>query len=220
MPWPLFSPRFPPSPIGPHPLSPHPLPPSLFLATPLFQVSDDFVAPVTLGVGPRAQTFLLVADTGSSALAVVGDPKLGCLRYLDTSDRCDKARHVECLYGSGGWRGVDCHREVTLGGLSVSGYELAAVTWEESFLICPHPPPDAPHPLRHDMLVEGIFGPSSLLKAPHRALPGVDEAPEAGDGVPPGDGAPLALGRSLRSRGAPEPLGSPTTAAVRTSSSS
>ena len=60
----------------------------------------------------HAQTFLLVADTGSSALAVVGDPKLGCLHHLDTSDRCDTGRHVECLYGSGGWRGVDCHRDV------------------------------------------------------------------------------------------------------------
>ena len=101
---------------------------------------------MTLGVGLRAQTFLLVADTGSnpnssshlnpspnlnpspsrnpnpyqvadtgsSALAVVGDPKLGCLHYLDTSDRCDTDRHVECLYGSGGWRGVDCHRDVAV----------------------------------------------------------------------------------------------------------
>ena len=55
-----------------------------------------------------------MADTGSSAVAVVGDPNLGCLRYLDTSDRCDTNRHVECLYGSGGWRGVDCHREVAV----------------------------------------------------------------------------------------------------------
>ena len=30
------------------------------------QVSDDYVAPVTLGVGRGAQTFLLVADTGSN----------------------------------------------------------------------------------------------------------------------------------------------------------
>ena len=57
-----------------------------------------------------------MADTGSSAVAVVGDPNLGCLRYLDTSDRCDTDRHVECLYGSGGWRGVDCHREVAVQG--------------------------------------------------------------------------------------------------------
>ena len=49
-----------------------------------------------------------------SALAVVGDPKLGCLHYLDTSDRCDTDRHVECLYGSGGWRGVDCQRDVAV----------------------------------------------------------------------------------------------------------
>lgn len=101
-----------------------------------------------------------MADTGSSALAVVGDPKLGCLHHLDTSDRCDTGRHVECLYGSGGWRGVDCHRDVAIGGLAVSGYELAAVTWEQAFLLCPRSPVDehAPHPLRHDMLIEGIFG--------------------------------------------------------------
>jgi hypothetical protein len=128
-------------------------------AGPFFgSVSDDYVAPVTLGVGLRAQTFLLVADTGSSALAVVGDPKLGCLHYLDTSDRCDTDRHVECLYGSGGWRGVDCHRDVAIGGLAVSGYELAAVTWEQAFLMCPHSPDGQGKPLRHDMLIEGIFG--------------------------------------------------------------
>ena len=129
-------------------------------AGPFFgSVSDDYVAPVTLGVGRGAQTFLLVADTGSSAVAVVGDPNLGCLRYLDTSDRCDTNRHVECLYGSGGWRGVDCHREVALGGLAVRGYELAAVTWEQAFLMCPASPDEGQGaPLRPDMLIEGIFG--------------------------------------------------------------
>ena len=36
-------------------------------AGPFFgSVSDDYVAPVTLGVGRGAQTFLLVADTGSN----------------------------------------------------------------------------------------------------------------------------------------------------------
>ena len=100
-----------------------------------------------------------MADTGSSAVAVVGDPNLGCLRYLDTSDRCDTNRHVECLYGSGGWRGVDCHREVALGGLAVRGYELAAVTWEQAFLMCPASPDEGQGaPLRPDMLIEGIFG--------------------------------------------------------------
>ena len=139
MPSPLVTPSYQPS--RPTPYSPVPT-----AVQHRAQVSDDYVAPVTLGVGLRAQTFLLVADTGSnpnssshlnpgpnlnpspspnpnpyqvadtgsSALAVVGDPKLGCLHYLDTSDRCDTDRHVECLYGSGGWRGVDCHRDVAV----------------------------------------------------------------------------------------------------------
>ena len=162
-----FEPKPPPS-LTPSPLvtpSSHPLRPTPHSPVPLTaaqhraQVSDDYVAPVTLGVGRGAQTFLLVADTGSSAVAVVGDPNLGCLRYLDTSDRCDTNRHVECLYGSGGWRGVDCHREVALGGLAVRGYELAAVTWEQAFLMCPASPDEGQGaPLRPDMLIEGIFG--------------------------------------------------------------
>ena len=157
------SPSLTPSPLvtpSSHPLRPTPHSPvPLAAAQHRAQVSDDYVAPVTLGVGRGAQTFLLVADTGSSAVAVVGDPNLGCLRYLDTSDRCDTNRHVECLYGSGGWRGVDCHREVALGGLAVRGYELAAVTWEQAFLMCPASPDEGQGaPLRRDMLIEGIFG--------------------------------------------------------------
>lgn len=121
-------------------------------------VSDDFVAPVSLG----GQTFLLVVDTGSAALAVAGGPNLGCRRYLDTADHCDLNTPVECLYGSGGWKGVDCRRDVRIGGLDVPGYELSAITEEEAFLTCPESPADSPtapaQMLRHDMLIEGIVG--------------------------------------------------------------
>ena len=50
-----------------HPLRPTPHSPvPLAAAQHRAQVSDDYVAPVTLGVGRGAQTFLLVADTGSN----------------------------------------------------------------------------------------------------------------------------------------------------------
>ena len=48
---------------------------------------------------------------------------------------------------------------MALGGLAVRGYELAAVTWEQAFLMCPASPDEGQGaPLRRDMLIEGIFG--------------------------------------------------------------
>ena len=52
-----------------------------------------------------------------------------------------------------------CPSQVALGGLAVRGYELAAVTWEQAFLMCPASPDEGQGaPLRPDMLIEGIFG--------------------------------------------------------------
>ena len=52
-----------------------------------------------------------------------------------------------------------CPSQVALGGLAVRGYELAAVTWEQAFLMCPASPDEGQGaPLRRDMLIEGIFG--------------------------------------------------------------
>ena len=69
-----FEPKPPPSltPVAPRdslipPLATDPSQPlPLAAAQHRAQVSDDYVAPVTLGVGRGAQTFLLVADTGSN----------------------------------------------------------------------------------------------------------------------------------------------------------
>ena len=48
--------------------------------------------------------------------------------------------------------------QVVLGGLAVRGYELAAVTWEQAFLMCPASPDEGQAHPRRDMLIEGIFG--------------------------------------------------------------
>ena len=67
-----------------------------------------------------------------------------------------------------------CPSQVVLGGLEVRGYELAAVTWEQAFLMCPASPDEGQGtPLRPDMLIEGIFGLSlfGLRRGTLRARP-------------------------------------------------
>lgn len=118
--------------------------------------SDDYAAPFTID----GQTFHLNVDTGSPTLAVAGRRELGCNAWLNTSHGCGEDVHLE--YGSCWWKGVECLRDVHIGGLKVEGYAMAAIHNENALLTCPGTPDSSPnsqsHMLRRDAVVEGIIG--------------------------------------------------------------
>lgn len=120
-------------------------------------MSDDYTVPLLVD----GATFHVNVDTGSAALAVAGAPTLGCPNYVDSTVGCDDGG-VGVNYGSGGWRGVQCHREVSLGGLTVPHYEFSSVLTEKDFLTCPGTSPSSSHApshmLRKDLTIDGILG--------------------------------------------------------------
>jgi hypothetical protein len=82
--------------------------------------NDDYTAMLTID----GQVFTAIVDTGSNVLAVAGSRDLGCESFLDTSQGCDRTVPVGVTYGSGYWSGVDCWRNVWLGGIEVPNYEV------------------------------------------------------------------------------------------------
>mmetsp|Transcript_69963 Transcript_69963/g.192032 ORF Transcript_69963/g.192032 Transcript_69963/m.192032 type:complete len:429 (+) Transcript_69963:238-1524(+) len=80
---------------------------------------------------------------------------LGCESFVDATAGCASVP-VKELYGSGGWSGVQCWRDVKLGSLVVPNYELSATTAESNFLTCK--PSRLAEMLRSDFRSEGILG--------------------------------------------------------------
>ena len=137
------------------------------------------------GLGARGSAPLAARSTPwpqhAMASAWHGLP-VAALCWLWPHDACRAMPAARCLprdacRGRTAYRGrtcCGCPSQVVLGGLEVRGYELAAVTWEQAFLMCPASPDEGQGtPLRPDMLIEGIFGLSlfGLRRGTLRARP-------------------------------------------------